>query len=60
MFYLTLHSLRRRVSRILHWPTVSLKSSMWRSFTSKRWRVDKWRQEVEKKSTTVWSIGRDL
>ena len=58
--YLTLHSLSRRVSSILHWPTVSLKSSMCRSFTSKRWRVERRKQEAEKKSTTVWSIGRDL
>ena len=58
--YLTLHSLRRRVSSILHWPTVSLKSSMCRSFTSKRCRVERRKQEAEKKSTTVWSIGRDL
>ena len=58
--YLTLHSLRRRVSSILHWPTVSLKSSMCKSFTSKRCRVERCKHEAEKKSTTVWSIGRDL
>ena len=44
----------------LHWPTVNLRSSMWMSFTSNKWRTERLWQEVEKKSTTVWSIGRDL